>query len=69
MIEKRFLDMKGICNYIYLSKSSVYKMVSNDEIPHIKIGSRTLFDIERIDRWVKNGGVMDDDIPELPILN
>ena len=69
MEESRFLDMKGLTGYIYLSKSSIYKMVSKNEIPFIKIGSRTLFDIEQIDRWVKNGGRLDDDIPQLPRLN
>ena len=69
MTEKRFLDIKGLTEYVHLSKSTIYKMVSKNEVPHVKIGSRTLFDIEQIDRWVLNGGRMDDDIPELPTLN
>jgi excisionase family DNA binding protein len=69
MTNSRFLDMTGLCNYIYLSKSSVYKMVSRKEIPHIKMGAKTLFDIATIDRWVLNGKRMDEDIPQLPPLN
>ena len=69
MTEVKFLDIKGLTGYIHLSKSSIYKMVSKNEIPHIKIGTRTLFDTEQIDRWVRNGGVMDEDVPKLPTLN
>jgi excisionase family DNA binding protein len=68
MIESRFLDIQGVCKYIHLSRSSVYKMVSRNEIPFHKVGSRVLFDIHEIDRFVLNGGRKDEDIPRLPML-
>lgn len=64
MEKKKFLDMNGITEYLYLSKSKIYKLVSNNEIPYIKIGSRTLFDAEQIDKWVRRGGVMDENLPQ-----
>lgn len=66
MEENKFLDVPSLVNYIHLSKSTIYKMVSNQTIPHIKIGTRTLFDREQIDRWVINGGKMGEELPSLP---
>jgi len=68
MTETRFLDIKRMAEYIYLSKSKIYKMVSKDEIPYIKIGSRVLFDKEQIDQWVLCGGVLPEELPQLPKL-
>jgi len=65
MEKNKFLDVKGLTGYIHLSKSLIYKMVSKNEIPHIKIGSRTLFDVEQIDLWVKRGGVMEENLPQI----
>ena len=66
MNEKRFLDVQELTAYIHMSESYVYKMVSKQSIPHIKLGTRTLFEINQIDNWVINGGRMEDDLPALP---
>jgi excisionase family DNA binding protein len=50
--------------YIHLSKSTIYKMVSKNTIPHIKKGTRTIFEREQIDRWMVNG--TSDDLPQFP---
>jgi excisionase family DNA binding protein len=66
MQEKRFLNVQELCDYIDMSVSYVYKKVSTNQIPHIKLGSRTLFDRIQIDTWVINGGTMGDNLPSLP---
>lgn len=66
MTNKRFLDMNGLAEYTNLAKSSLYKKVSRNEIPYLKVGCRTLFDIQVIDRWLENGGRLDDELPKLP---
>ena len=66
MEEKRFFDVNGLADYIHMSESYVYKMVSNKSIPHIKLGTRTLFERNQIDNWVINGGTMVDNLPSLP---
>jgi excisionase family DNA binding protein len=68
MTETRFLDIKGLSEYIHLSKSTIYKMVSNNSIPHHKISTRTLFDTEQINQWVLSGGVIPEELPNLPKL-
>jgi excisionase family DNA binding protein len=66
MEEKRFLDVQELTDYIHMSESYVYKMVSKHLIPHIKLGTRTLFERNQIDNWVINGGTMVDNLPSLP---
>jgi excisionase family DNA binding protein len=66
MEEKRFLDVNGLADYIHMSESYVYKMVSKNSIPHIKLGTRTLFERNQIDNWVINGGRVVDNLPSLP---
>ena len=65
MEDKRFLDVNGLADYIHMSESYVYKMVSKQLIPHIKLGTRTLFERNQIDNWVINGGTMVDNLPSL----
>lgn len=65
-IEKQnIMDIKGVSKYTTLSKSTIYKKMSEDQIPHHKIGSRTLFMVDEIDDWIRNDGVMVDNIPEI----
>lgn len=66
MEEKKFLDVQGLTDYIHISESYVYKIVSKNSIPHIKLGTRTLFERNQIDAWVINGGVMKEELPALP---
>jgi excisionase family DNA binding protein len=65
-MEKKFLDVNGLAEYIHMSESYVYKMVSKQSIPHIKLGTRTLFERNQIDAWVISGGSMGNDLPLLP---
>ncbi len=66
METRRFLDVKQLADYMHVSTSMIYKMVSNQTIPFSKIGTRALFDRVQIDDWVINGGVMEDKLPSLP---
>ena len=65
MEENKFLDVQNLAEYIHLSKSYVYKMVSNKSIPHIKLRTRTLFERNQIDNWVRSGGRLGDSLPSL----
>lgn len=66
MEEKKFLDVQELTEYIHMSESYVYKKVSKNQIPHIKLGTRTLFERNQVDAWVINGGVMKEELPALP---
>jgi excisionase family DNA binding protein len=62
----RFMTVKMLKEYIQLSKSTIYKMVSSNSIPHIKKGRRTIFEKSQIDNWMLNGESVE--LPELPKL-
>lgn len=67
--EKRFFNVQELTEYIHMSESYVYKKVMKNAIPHIKLGTRTLFERNQIDEWVINGGVMKEELPALPKIN
>jgi excisionase family DNA binding protein len=66
MNDNSFLNVQELTEYIHMSESYVYKKVSNNQIPHIKLGTRTLFERNQIDSWVINGGVKKEELPALP---
>lgn len=57
-IDKKFMDLKSLVQYIPLTKSTIYTMVSKGKIPRHKIGKKLIFDKQEIDDWVMNGGKM-----------
>ncbi len=57
-MKKQFYDIDGISEYLSISKSNIYKKVALKEIPHHKVGKRTLFDIDEINMWVKSDGTL-----------
>jgi len=56
-MKRQFLDIEGVCEYVTLSKSTIYKMVAKNQIPYHKIGSRTVFDMDEINNWVHGQAV------------
>ena len=61
-----FLDVQLLSEYIHVSKSLIYKMVSTGQIPFIKVGSRTIFDRGQINQWLRNHCMIVQDLPQLP---
>jgi len=63
--EPKYLTTAGLLSYLreYAgfapSRSNLYKLTMNGQIPHIKgPGNRLLFPIRDIERWVENGGCL-----------
>ena len=50
--EKRYLDVKEAAQYLGLAESTLYTMVSQQRIPFAKMGRRTKFDLEKLNKWV-----------------
>lgn len=61
-----FLDVQLLSEYIHVSRSLIYQMVSKNKIPHIKVGSRTIFDRVEIDQWLRNHCMIVQDLPQVP---
>lgn len=49
---KRLLDYPALEHYLSLGRSTCYALVAAGEIPKIKIGVRTMFDISDVDAYV-----------------
>ena len=64
--ERKYLSSEGLISYLKefadysISRSCLYKLTMNGDIPHIKgPGNRLLFPIAEIRHWVENGGNID----------
>lgn len=53
IIFMKFLNTEEAARYLRRSKSSLYKLVMNKQIPHIKATGSLLFNQEEIDHWLK----------------
>ena len=65
--EVTYMNVKTISTYLGVAKSTIYKWVEEDYIPHKKLRKKVLFVKNDIDQWVQNSGMMVvDDLPEVP---
>lgn len=48
------LDVKQASKFLNLSKVSIYRLTSKKKIPHYKIGSKILFDKEKLIDFIGN---------------
>lgn len=54
MISQKLLDVNGLAQYLSLPKATIYTWVSLRKIPGVvKLGRSLRFDLEVVDRWVK----------------
>jgi len=53
-IERTTLTVKEIAIYLDLSTDFIYKLCREKKIPHIKIGTRTMFKRNSIDKWLSD---------------
>lgn len=66
MENNKYMDVKMISEYLHVSRSLIYRMVSLGEIPYLKVGSRTIFEREQIDKWMHNHCTMVEELPQFP---
>jgi len=51
-MEKRTLSVEDVAAYLGLHKDTVYILVKEKRIPHMKIGSRIFFLEEALEKWL-----------------
>lgn len=49
------LTVKEIAELLRISERKVYELVSNNEIPHVKVGGSIRFNSEVINKWLSGG--------------
>jgi excisionase family DNA binding protein len=47
------LSVGELCEYLRISRPSIYRLTSQRGIPMIKLGNRVLFDRQKIDTWLE----------------
>lgn len=62
-----YMNVLMVSQYLHIAKSTIYKWVGENYIPHKKLGKRVLFFKNDIDKWVMNNGMSVEDLPEVPI--
>ena len=57
-LTRRLIPIDQAADYTGLSKHTLYTMVSQRRIPYVKVGRRTMFDVTRLDEWLKQHAVL-----------
>ena len=58
LIERRLMTIQEASQYTGLSTHTLYTMVSQKRIPHVKLGRLVKFDREALEKWIKQQSVM-----------
>ena len=56
-MERRYLGIKELSDYIGVTEGTLYSWVCYRKIPYLKVGRLTKFDKQKIDEWVKERSV------------
>ena len=51
----RWLSVTEICTYLGIKRDTVYKCISEKNMPAHRIGKLWKFKMSEVDHWVKNG--------------
>ena len=52
-MERRYLNINELSNYIGIPKGTLYVWVCQKRIPYIKISNLLRFDLRQIDDWIR----------------
>jgi excisionase family DNA binding protein len=63
--EPKYLTVKMLAEYLHISTSNIYKRITDNSIPHIKMDKRVLFDRDQIDQWMLSGCQYEFEFPTL----
>lgn len=56
-MEKRYLGIKELGEYLGIKEGTVYSWVCYKKIPYIKVGRLVKFDLIRIEKWLEENSV------------
>lgn len=54
MENKRIFNVNELAKYLGVSEQLIYKMKREQKLPHFRVGRRILFDKNKIDLWIEN---------------
>ncbi|WP_404452561.1 helix-turn-helix domain-containing protein [Virgibacillus necropolis] len=53
-MERQTITVKEVANYLGVHTDTIYALVKEKQIPHMKIGTRILFTMQSIDLWIQD---------------
>lgn len=53
-MERRYINIDDLAEYLSLTKGTLYVWVFQKRIPHFKIGGALRFDLREIENWLKD---------------
>ncbi|MBU1087157.1 MAG: helix-turn-helix domain-containing protein [Candidatus Omnitrophica bacterium] len=53
MIEKRFVGTKELAEYLDVAAGTLRVWVCHKKIPYVKVGRLVKFDLQKIEKWIK----------------
>ncbi|MEH7223896.1 helix-turn-helix domain-containing protein [Bacillus sp. JJ1566] len=53
-MQRKTLTTEEVADYIGVHKDTIYTMVRQKQIPHIRVRRRIFFSIETIDAWMRD---------------
>ena len=54
-ITNRWYSLKEICEYLGVSRDTIFKWIETKDMPAQKIGRQWKFKLDEVDAWVKSG--------------
>ena len=59
MREEKWLTVEEICDYLQVTKDTVYKWIDQRNMPGHRMGRRWMFQRSEVDAWIKAGKAAD----------
>jgi len=59
---KRLLDVNEAAEYLGISAKTLYNWVSQRKVPFFKVGNMVRFDLQELDRFIKEHTIQPNDI-------
>lgn len=60
MLETKWLTLVELCEYLKVSRETVFNWINKKNMPAHKAGRLWRFDASEIDAWIKSGGAAED---------
>lgn len=54
-IANRWYSLKEICEYLGVSRDTIFKWIDSKNMPAHKMGRQWKFKIDEVDNWIKSG--------------
>ncbi len=55
-LANRWYSLKEICEYLGVSRDTIFKWIEHKNMPAHKMGRQWKFKVDEVDEWIKAGG-------------